>query len=247
MMIIYPAIDLRGGKVVRLKEGDPSRQTVFSDDPLTTAKTWIDSGAQWIHMVNLDGAFASANNNGAILEQVAALGTPVQFGGGLRSMADIEQAVARGATRVVLGTIAIEQPDIVVQAVERWGAERISVALDTRDGKVATHGWQQVSQQTPVELGKAMAARGVRHALYTDVSRDGGLRGVNVESTVALGQETGLQVIASGGVSSADEIRQLAASGAVAGAVIGMALYEGRLTLQDALRAANANGGTYAG
>src|SRR5215213_3461639 len=146
MMIIYSAIDLRGGKVVRLKEGDPARQTIFSDDPLTTAKTWIDGGAQWIHMVNLDGAFASANNNGAILEQVAALGTPVQFGGGLRSMADIEQAVERGATRVVLGTIAIEQPEIVAQAVERWGAERICVALDARDGKVATHGWQQVSQ-----------------------------------------------------------------------------------------------------
>ncbi|MFN8564213.1 MAG: 1-(5-phosphoribosyl)-5-[(5-phosphoribosylamino)methylideneamino]imidazole-4-carboxamide isomerase [Anaerolineae bacterium] len=237
-MIIYPAIDLRGGKVVRLREGDPNRQTIFSDDPVATARQWIAEGALWIHMVNLDGAFAQANNNGAILEAVAALNVKVQFAGGLRSPDDIARALQRGASRVILGTIAVQQPEIVAQAVEQWGAEQTGVALDARDGKVTTHGWQQQTSMTPAEFGNEMRARGVRHALYTDVSRDGGLGGSNVEGTIALGRETGLRVMASGGVSTCEEIRQLAASGAVAGAVIGMALYERRLTLRDALTAA---------
>lgn len=237
-MIIYPAIDLRGGVVVRLREGDPNRQTVFSDDPVATAREWIAEGAAWIHMVNLDGAFAAANNNGAILEAVAMLDVKVQFAGGLRSLDDIDLALQRGASRVILGTIAVQQPEIVAQAVERWGAEHIGVALDARDGKVTTHGWQQQTSVTPTEFGLQMRALGVRHALYTDVTRDGGLGGSNVAGTIALGRATGLQVIASGGVSACEEIRQLAASGAVAGAVIGMALYERRLSLRDALAAA---------
>jgi phosphoribosylformimino-5-aminoimidazole carboxamide ribotide isomerase len=243
-VIIYPAIDLRGGKVVRLREGDPNRQTIFSDDPLATAREWIAEGAQWIHMVNLDGAFAQANNNGAILEGAASLDVKVQFAGGLRSLDDIARALERGASRVVLGTIAVQQPEIVSEAILRWGADAISVALDARDGKVTTHGWQQATSMTPAEFGLQMRARGVRHALYTDVNRDGGLGGSNVAGTIALGRETGLQVIASGGVSTVDEIRQLAASGAVAGAVIGMALYERRLALRDALAAAVAAEGT---
>lgn len=240
-MQIYPAIDLRGGRVVRLKEGDPNRQTVFSDNPLDTARRWIDEGATWLHVVNLDGAFAEANSNGDILEQLARLGVQVQFGGGLRRMSDIEDALARGAARVVLGTVAVEQPELVAESVTRWGAERVCVALDARDGRVATHGWQQASDLTPIDAGRQLARLGARHALYTDVSRDGGLAGVNVEATVALARETGLSVIASGGVSSLAEIEQLAASGVVAGAVIGMALYEARLTLPDALAAAEAS------
>lgn len=240
-MIIYPAIDLRGGKVVRLREGDPNRQTIFSDDPLATAREWVADGAAWIHMVNLDGAFASANNNGAILEGAAKLDVKIQFAGGLRSLDDIAQALERGASRVVLGTIAVQQPDIVQQAIERWGAEAISVALDARDGKVTTHGWQTATSMTPTEFGVQMVALGARHALYTDVNRDGNLGGSNVEGTIALGRDTGLQVIASGGVSTTAEIRQLAASGAVAGAVIGMALYERKLSLRDALAAAEGN------
>lgn len=237
-MIIYPSIDLRGGKVVRLREGDPNRQTVFSDDPVATAHEWIADGAAWIHMVNLDGAFAAANNNGAILEAVAKLNVKVQFAGGLRSLDDIALTLERGASRVILGTIAVQQPDIVAQAVERWGAEAVGVALDARDGKVTTHGWQQSAGVTPVEFGRQMQALGAKHALYTDVSRDGLLGGSNVEGTIALGRDTGLQVIASGGVSTVEEIQALAASGAVAGAVIGMALYERRLSLRDALDAA---------
>lgn len=236
-MIIYPAIDIRGGKVVRLREGDPQRQITFGDDPVAAAQRWLDEGASWIHMVNLDGAFAQANDNGAILEQVARLNGKIQFGGGIRSLDDARRALESGASRVILGTIAIEQPVIVAQAVEQFGAERICVALDARDGKVTTRGWQQATAHTPLELGRQMAAYGVRHVLYTDVSRDGGLGGSNVAATIALGRNTGLDVIASGGVSTVDEIRLLARSGAVAGAVIGMALYEGRLTLKQALEA----------
>lgn len=237
-MIIYPAIDIRGGKVVRLKEGDPARQTVFGDDPVTAARLWIDQGAAWIHMVNLDGAFAEANDNGAILEQVARLGVRVQFGGGLRALPDVERALDQGAQRVVLGTAAVQQPELVARAVERWGTERVCVALDARDGKIATHGWQQVAEVTPVELGKRMAGLGVRHALYTDVRRDGGLQGVNIEATVDLARKTGMWVIASGGVSRLADIEALAASGTIAGAVIGMALYEGHFTLAEAVAAA---------
>jgi phosphoribosylformimino-5-aminoimidazole carboxamide ribotide isomerase len=243
-MIVYPAIDLRGGRVVRLKEGDPDRQIVFSDDPLEVARQWIDQGATWIHMVNLDGAFASANDNLQILDGAARLGAKIQFGGGLRSLDDLERAADMGAARLVLGTIAVQQPEMVAQSVQRWGAARVCVALDARGGKIATHGWQQTADVTPVELGRQMAALGVKHALYTDVSRDGGLQGVNVAGTVMLVRETGLQVVASGGVGSLDDVRALAASGAVAGAIIGMALYERRFTLQEAFAAA---GATHAG
>lgn len=237
-MIIYPAIDLRGGKVVRLREGDPQRQTIFSDDPIATAQRWIDQGAAWLHVVNLDGAFAAANDNGHILEHLAKLNVSIQFGGGLRSLDDMRRALDRGASRIVLGTVAAQQPDAVFAALERWGAEAICVALDARDGKITTHGWQEQSGMTPIELGRQMAQQGIRHALYTDVSRDGQLSGVNITETIALGQATGLKVIASGGVSSVEEITQLSASGQVAGAVIGMALYAGRLSLKDALEAA---------
>lgn len=237
-MNIYPAIDLRGGQVVRLNEGDPNRQTVFSDDPLQTARDWIEQGATWIHMVNLDGAFDEANDNLAILRDVCQLnGVQVQFGGGLRSLQHIEAAIHAGAQRVVLGTIALKEPEIVAQAVREWGAERVCVALDAKDGKVTTHGWTETSDLTPIQLGRMMAERGVRYALYTDVRRDGSLIGVNVTDTIRLARNTTLNVIASGGVSHMSEIQQLARSGVVEGAIIGMALYTGRLSLQEALLA----------
>jgi phosphoribosylformimino-5-aminoimidazole carboxamide ribotide isomerase len=237
-MIIYPAIDLRGGQVVRLREGDPKRQTIFSADPIATAQQWIEQGASWIHMVNLDGAFASANDNEQILEQAAKLPVNIQFGGGLRQIEDIARAFDWGASRVVLGTVAIQQPEIITQAVERWGAEAVCVALDARDGKITTHGWQNLTDLSPIDYGKTIKQQGVQHVLFTDGKRDGGLTGSNLDETITLGRETGLRVIASGGVSSADEIRQLARSGFVAGAVIGMALYEGHLSLQTAIQAA---------
>ncbi len=237
-MIIYPAIDLRGGRVVRLKEGLLERETVFSDDPYATAQTWVSQGAQWIHVVNLDGAFAKANDNGVILERVASLGVKIQFGGGLRTLDDVKRATDSGATRVVIGTAAVENPAFLRDVLALLDVERVCVALDAKDGQIATHAWQQTSALTPEVFGREIAAMGIKHALYTDVRRDGGLAGVNIADTVALGRSTGLQVIASGGVSNVDEITQLTQSGAVAGAVIGMALYEGKLTLEAALRAA---------
>lgn len=239
-MIIYPAIDLRGGKVVRLREGDPEQQTVFSDDPVTTAKNWEKQGAVWLHMVNLDGAFSEANANRSILAQAAEqTDLSIQFGGGLRSLADIESVLKQGARRVVLGTLALKNPDVVDAAIKQFGAEAICVALDARDGKVTTHGWTEVSELTPVDVGKAMADRGVRHALFTDVSRDGMLSGANTQATIELAEKTGLEVIASGGIRSIDELVQLAQSDSVAGAIVGMALYQGLFSLEAALSAIN--------
>lgn len=237
-MIIYPAIDLRSGQVVRLKEGRADQQTVFSSDPVATAQKWISLGAEWLHVVNLDGAFETASDNLGVMARIAALGTPVQFGGGMRTITDIEKALSGGAARVVIGTAAVQNPQLVMEAVQRFGADRISVGLDARDGRVTTHGWMLASEYTPAALGKKMAEAGVRHALFTDVSRDGMLGGSNVTATIDLGRETGLDIIASGGVSTTDEIRQLAQSGQVAGAIIGMALYTGALSLTDALSAA---------
>ncbi len=237
-MIIYPAIDLRGGKVVRLQEGDPARQQTFSDDPLATAKRWLDQGASWLHLVNLDGAFDQANENLRILEKIARLGICVQFGGGLRDLGALRQARDAGADRLVIGTMTVRDPDSALAALQEFGADAICMALDARDGKVATHGWTEVSQHSPLVLGRWLQERGARHALYTDVARDGGLRGVNIADTIALAQQTGLRVIASGGVSRLEDIRLLAESGLVAGAVIGMALYKGEFPLADALAAA---------
>jgi phosphoribosylformimino-5-aminoimidazole carboxamide ribotide isomerase len=237
-LIIYPALDLRGGKVVRLKQGDPSQQTTYSDNPLATAERWIAAGAEWLHVVNLDGAFAAVNDNERVVRQLAQCGVPIQFGGGLRSIEDIQRALDLGVSRVVLGTLAVEQPQIIADVIAKWGADAVSIALDARNGKVTTRGWQQATEITPVELGKQMVAHGARHALYTDVSRDGQLSGVNVTSTVDLARETGLQVIASGGVSTIDDILLLQKSGSVAGAILGTALYENRIDLEKAIQLA---------
>ena len=238
-MIIYPAIDLRGGRVVRLKYGDPQQETAYSDDPRAVAQRWRDEGAAWIHVVNLDGALGEASSALETLRQIAALdGVRVQFGGGLRTLADAERALDAGAARVILGTAAVQRPELAGEAVQRFGAERVAVALDARGDRVATHGWQQLSAWTPAELGRRFAALGVRHALYTDITRDGDLSGVNVAATAALARETGLAVIASGGVASLADVRALVQTGAVAGAIIGRALYTGAVALGAALRVA---------
>ncbi len=237
-MILYPAIDLRGGQVVRLQQGDPARQTRYSADPLATARRWQEAGATWLHVINLDGAFQTANDNLSVLARLAKLGVSIQFGGGIRSLEDAARAIDAGAARVILGTAVAQDPALVETFVARWGAERLAVALDARGGRVATHGWQTESAWTPIDLGRALARRGAIHALYTDVARDGGLAGVDVAGTARLAAETGLQVIASGGVASLEDIRALRATGQVAGAVIGKALYEGVFSLADALRIA---------
>jgi phosphoribosylformimino-5-aminoimidazole carboxamide ribotide isomerase len=162
----------------------------------------------------------------------------IQFGGGLRSLEDVEQVLQRGVTRAVLGTAAVENPALIEDAVQRFGSEHICIALDARDGKIATRGWQTATDLTPVDFGKTIVQMGVQHVLFTDVSRDGKLSGINFEATINLARETGLKVIASGGVSTLEEISALAKSRQVAGVVIGMALYEGRFTLREALDAA---------
>ncbi len=238
---IYPAIDLRKGQVVRLQLGDPQRQTTFSPDPLAVAQQWIASGARWLHVVNLDGAFDEAGlANWQVLPQLTALGIPVQFGGGLRSLKDIARAVNLGVSRVILGTLAIEEPDIVADALRIFGVERIAVGIDARDGQVKTRGWQSDTSSSPVNLGLQMGALGVRTVIYTDISRDGILTGVNIQATRELARGTGLNVIASGGVASLEDVYRTldGTEDGVTGLIIGRALYDGEIDLAEALTAA---------
>ncbi|MBX3081831.1 MAG: 1-(5-phosphoribosyl)-5-[(5-phosphoribosylamino)methylideneamino]imidazole-4-carboxamide isomerase [Anaerolineae bacterium] len=237
-MLLYPALDLKSGQVVRLQQGDLKQMTVYSTDPVATGRQWIEAGAQWLHVVNLDGAFALDNANEQIVQQLAALGVPIQFGGGLRSREDVARAFDLGVSRIVIGTLAVDQPDIIGALVSEYGADAVSVALDAKNGKVTTRGWQTVSDVTSVELGQRLYALGLRHALYTDVIRDGELTGVNVAATVELAQQTQLNVIASGGVSGIEDIIALKATGQIAGAILGKSLYAGRLDLREALKIA---------
>ncbi len=246
MFTIFPAIDLRHGRCVRLRQGDPDAETVFSDDPAAMARHWAAQGATWLHVVNLDGAFgdgvrAEASQRPINLQRLeeiwAAVAIPIQFGGGLRTLADINLALALGATRVVLGTIAVQRPDLVRDALARFGSDRIVVGIDARDGRVATHGWLSVSDVRAVDLARAMAEAGVQRAVYTDISRDGMLAGVNVAASVELARASGLKVIASGGVRSLDDIRALRSheDDGVEGVIVGQALYTGQFTLPQAL------------
>jgi len=237
-MIVYPAIDVRKGRVVRLLYGDPNQETVYGDVPAEVARRWKDAGAAWLHVVNLDGALGEATLALETLRAIARVGLPVQFGGGMRSLDDVRKALDAGAARVILGTMAVTQPDVARAAVDEFGAEAVVVALDAKAGQVATHGWQQVSAWTPVNLGKRFADMGVRHALYTDVSRDGDLSGVNVDATADLARATGLQVIASGGVATLDDITRCRDTNSIAGVITGKALYSGAFRLEAALQAA---------
>jgi phosphoribosylformimino-5-aminoimidazole carboxamide ribotide isomerase len=242
--VIYPAIDLRNGQVVRLKQGDPNRQTTYASDPVEVAHRWAACGASWLHVVNLDGAFgaaeASAANREALKRIAAATSLQVQFGGGVRSLEDVQAAFDAGAVRVVIGTAAIEQPQIVDDVLTRWGAEALAVGLDSREGLIVTRGWQETTLLTALEVGMQMRERGVVHALYTEVGRDGMLSGAAAELTAALAQVTGLRVMASGGVRNMNDIRELLeyASRGVAGVIVGRSLYEGTLDLMEALEAA---------
>lgn len=237
-MIVYPAIDIRQGKVVRLMHGDPDQQSVYSDDPIETALKWKAAGARWLHVVSLDGALGEDAPAIAVIRDLAELGLGIQFGGGLRSLEHAEQALQAGATRIILGTLVVQNPELARVAVEQFGTEAVVVALDAKGDKVATEGWQSTSEWSPIELGKRFAEDGVRHALYTDITKDGDLSGVNVVATVELAQQTELQVIASGGVSTIHDITRLKQTKQVAGVVVGRALYTGVLTLAEALKAA---------
>jgi phosphoribosylformimino-5-aminoimidazole carboxamide ribotide isomerase len=251
MITLFPAIDLRRGRCVRLKQGDPDAETIFSDDPAAMARHWAQQGASWLHVVNLDGAFADARAshhalpiNLRRLQAIrAATELPIQFGGGIRSLDDMTLALDLGATRVVLGTVAVQNPDLVQQALTRFGPQRVVVGIDARDGMVATHGWLSTSDVQATDLARTMQATGVQRIVYTDISRDGMLSGVNVAASVALARASGLQVIASGGVGSLDDIRALLpyAQDGIEGVIIGQALYTAQFTLPQALQLTQTN------
>jgi len=237
---VYPAIDLRGGQVVRLKEGDPARLTAYSDDSAETARHWLEAGARWLHVVNLDGAFGERDDVNrealkAILEVAKLFDADVQFGGGVRSLEAVEAAFSLGVSRVVLGTIAIEKPEVVAEALQRFGAECIAVGIDARDGFVRVRGWKENSGISAVDLANKMKSLGLRRVIFTDVSRDGLGNGLNISSTRVLAYVSGLEVIASGGVHTIQDV--LAARDAnLAGVIIGRALYEGTIDLERALQ-----------
>jgi phosphoribosylformimino-5-aminoimidazole carboxamide ribotide isomerase len=239
---VIPAIDLRGGRVVRLVEGAPDRETRYDVDPVETALAWQRAGAAALHVVDLDGAFAGERgeaNRETIRAIVAALAIPIEIGGGLRSEASVAAALEAGAHWAVLGTVAVERFDLVTSLAAAYPG-RIVVGIDARDGFVATHGWTDVTSIEAVELARRAAGAGVERAIYTDISRDGRLVGPNVDATARLARESGLHVTASGGVGSLDDLRRLAAAepDGVDACVVGKALFEGRFTLREAIAAA---------
>lgn len=230
---VFPAIDLRRGQVVRLSEGDPARQTQYASDPAAVARRWLSAGANWLHVVNLDGAFdqPDAENRRALAGILAAAqeaGAQVQFGGGLRSLAAIEAALSLGIRRAVLGTLAIEQPELASAALQRWGAERIVLGLDARDGLARARGWQSGAGRTAIEVANSFLPHGLKWLVYTDIARDGLQTGLNLPATIALAEATGLRVIASGGVRGLADLDAARAAG-LAGVIVGRALYEGNL------------------
>ena len=233
-MQVIPAIDIKDGAVVRLYQGDFAQRTVFSHEPVETARGWQAQGAALLHVVDLDGTERGSGRNLPVVAAVAAaLDIPVQMGGGLRDLAAIEEAVAAGVARVVLGTAALEQPELVAEACARYPG-RVVVALDARDGKVMTHGWQRQSAVDMFDLARQMVDVGVSRFLYTDVERDGTLSQPNFNATGALAAAVDAPVIASGGVATLEHLTRLAALG-VEGAIVGSALYRGAFTLPEAL------------
>jgi phosphoribosylformimino-5-aminoimidazole carboxamide ribotide isomerase len=237
-MILFPAIDLKGGKCVRLLRGDMDAATTFNEDPADQARKFEAAGCRWIHVVDLDGAFAGAPVNApAVRAILGAVNVPVQLGGGIRDAAGIAAWLDAGINRVILGTVALRNPDLVKRACRDWPG-RIVVGIDARDGRVAVEGWAETSDVLAVDLAKKFADAGVAAIVYTDIERDGAMGGPNVEATAALAKESGIPVIASGGVSSLDDLRALKAHAAdgIVGVISGRALYDGRIDLGQAVR-----------
>ena len=241
-MILYPAIDLKEGRCVRLLRGEMSAATVFNDDPAAQARSFIAAGCQWLHVVDLDGAFEGRPMNRAAVEAIlAAASVPLQLGGGIRSLAAIEGWLAQGVARVILGTVALTAPDLVKEACRRWPG-RIVLGIDARAGRVAVEGWARTAEITALELAQRYESAGAAAIVYTDIERDGALQGVNVAATVALARQLQTPVIASGGIASLADLAALKAHEAegVAGAILGRALYDGRIALDAALTLAAA-------
>lgn len=238
-LTIYPAIDLKGGQVVRLAEGDMARATVYADDPAGQAGRFAAAGATALHVVDLDGAFAGESRNGAAVRAIVeAFPGRVQVGGGIRSAAQAEAWLDAGVWRVVMGTAALEEPALV-RALAGQHKGRVVVAVDARDGMVAVRGWAEKSSVTAVDLARRFEDAGVAALLFTDVGRDGMLKGVNIEATVALAGTVGIPVIASGGVAGIEDIRALCGQPNIEGVITGRAIYDGRLDLGDALALAS--------
>jgi phosphoribosylformimino-5-aminoimidazole carboxamide ribotide isomerase len=239
-MLIIPAIDLRGGRCVRLAQGRRDDAKVYDGDPVERARSFVDEGAQMIHVVDLDGAFAEAESpNREIARRIfKRAGVPVQFGGGVRSEEDVSRLLDWGAARVIVGTLAVESHALLGRLVERF-EEKIAVGIDARGGRVVTHGWERQEELTAVDLARHVAAAGVARIVYTDVARDGMLGGVSVEQTCAVARAGGVPVVASGGVSSLADLENLrrAAAGGIEGVIVGKALYDGVFTLREALAA----------
>ena len=229
-MILYPAIDILNGRAVRLLHGRRGEVTDYGD-PVDCARRWVDAGAGILHVVDLSGAFGEGSSFERTLERIAKLGVPVQSGGGLRSMAEIHRRFRAGADRVVLGTVCVEHPEVLYEAVERY-RDKIVAGIDAKDGRLAVRGWTQLADKDAFEFGCEAQALGVTDAVFTDIGRDGALSGVNVEETVRMG-ETGLNIIASGGVRDLNDLCALQAQG-VYGVILGRALYTGAISLRDA-------------
>ncbi|PZU50577.1 MAG: 1-(5-phosphoribosyl)-5-[(5-phosphoribosylamino)methylideneamino]imidazole-4-carboxamide isomerase [Sphingomonas sp.] len=235
---IYPAIDLKGGEVVRLAEGDMARATVYASDPAAQALAFADAGAKWLHVVDLDGAFAGEARNASAVEAIlAATPAQVQVGGGIRTLAAIDRWFALGVARVIIGTAALTDPGLVRSAAKDHPG-KIVIAVDARDGLVATRGWADVSDVPVADMGRRFEDAGVAALLFTDVGRDGLLKGVNIEATADLAQAVKLPVIASGGLAEVAEIRELRVKRGISGVIAGRSLYDGRIDLAAALDAA---------
>ena len=230
---IIPAIDLRRGKVVRLAQGDPQRLTSYGDNPLHWAERWKAEGAGWLHIINLDGAFGENTTlNLQVLESILSLGMNIEFGGGIRDRGSIETILALGVKRVFLGTAAIQNPELVDWAVATYGPACIAGDIGALEGKVVIKGWQESTALTVLEAGQLFHSQGMERCVVTDVERDGAGTGVNITSAVELQQITGLQVVASGGVNSVNDVARVQEAG-LAGVIIGRALYEGRMTFAE--------------
>lgn len=232
-MELYPAVDVQGGRVVRLRQGAADDATAYADDPVAVAQGFARDGARWVHFVDLDRAFGRGDNRALARAFLATVDVPVQVGGGLRSAVAIEEMLAWGATRVVIGTKAATDPALVEEVLARHGPERLAIGIDAKNGQVAVRGWTEVFDLTALQLAERVLTQGARTVIYTDVARDGMLTGPDVEGARAIAA-LGLDVIASGGVASLDDLRTVRAAG-LAGAIIGRALYEGRFTLPEAL------------
>jgi phosphoribosylformimino-5-aminoimidazole carboxamide ribotide isomerase len=236
-MIIYPAIDLRDGKAVRLVEGDFSEETVFDANPVDAAIRWQDAGAEWLHVVDLDGARTGSTANASAVSAIrSAVRVPIELGGGIRTAETARHYLELGVDRVILGTVAVSDPSLVESLVEKWG-DRIAVGLDARDGKLATGGWLEQSEETAIDHALKLRLAGVATFVITDIRRDGKLQGPNLDQLKQAQFALQSGVIASGGVSTIEDVREVAALG-VDGAIIGRALYDGRIDLAEAIAAA---------